>query len=344
MASTMKAIAYSAYGGPEVTKLMELPLPTPRAGDVTVRVAAGSLNPVDKHQRNGTFKALIPYSFPAIGGNEFSGVVTALGEGVDRFAVGDSVVCRTEKTAMRAFAEYTTMPAHLCAKAPTTMPLTDAAGLPLASVTAEQCLDLLEVKAGDRVLVTGGAGGVGLFAIQLAKLRGAHVTTTASDAGKPFVEKAGADEVVNYKTTKLADMPQKWTKVLDAAGGDDAILNDVLPAVEDGGKIISIAGPQSPGCFDGVLSWWMKPVINLVIWARARTVLNAAATRNITYQWWFMVPNGDQLAKLVGYVDEGKLVVNIDSRFKMAEFKDAYERLESGRCKGKIVLEIGGNP
>ncbi|BEI82140.1 hypothetical protein CcaverHIS002_0300080 [Cutaneotrichosporon cavernicola] len=320
MASTMQAIAYTNYGGPEMTEAMSLPIPKPGAGEILVRVAAGGLNPVDKLQRVGTFKAFLPYTFPAIAGNEFSGVVTQLGDGVTRFAVGDAVVCRVEKTAMRAFAEYTTMPADICAKAPTSIPLTEAAGLPLAALTSQQCLDLLDVKAGDRLLITGGAGGVGQFAIQLAKLRGAHVSTTASDAGKPYVLKAGADEVINYHTTKLVDLPDKFDKVLDAAGGEDALASDVVPSLKRGGRIL--------------LSWWMRPIINLVLWAKSRTFLNAAAALGVEYQFLFMMPDGDQLAKL--------LVVNMDSQFKLADFKQAFERLESGRSKGKIVVEFAG--
>ncbi|BEJ17740.1 hypothetical protein CspHIS471_0700080 [Cutaneotrichosporon sp. HIS471] len=342
MASTMQAIAYTNYGGPEVTEIISLSIPTPEAGEILVRVAAGGLNPVDKLQRTGTFKAFLPYTFPAIAGNELSGIVTQLGDGVTRFAVGDAVVCRVEKTAMRAFAEYTTMPADICAKAPTSIPLTEAAGLPLAALTAEQCLDLLDVKADDRLLITGGAGGVGQFAIQLAKLRGAHVSTTASDAGKPYVVKAGADEVINYHTTKLVDLPDKFDKVLDAAGGEDALASDVLPSVKEGGRIVSIAGPPSPGCFDQVLSWWMRPIINLVLWAKSRTFLNAAAALGVEYQFLFMMPDGGQLSKLVSLVDNGKLVVNMYSQFKLADFKQAFERVESGRSKGKVVIEFAG--
>lgn len=339
----MQAVAYTRYGGPEVTEIVSLPIPTPGAGEVLVRVAAGGLNPVDKHQRAGTFKAFMPFTFPAIAGNEFSGVVTALGDGVTRFAVGDPVICRVTKTDMRALAEYTVMPADICAKAPTSVPLTEAAGLPLAGLTAEQCLDHLDVKAGDRVLVTGGAGGVGQFAIQLAKLRGAHVSTTASDAGKPYVLKAGADEVINYHTTKLVDLPEKFDKVLDAAGGDEALAHDVAPAVKEGGRIISIAGPPTPGCLDAFLSWWMAPVINVLLWTKSRALVNAAAAHGVEYKYIFMVPDGDQLARLASLVDEGNLAVNIDSRFKMADFKQAFERLESGRSKGKIVIEFAGD-
>lgn len=339
----MQAITYSGYGGPEKIELISVPVPVPKAGQVLVRVAAGGLNPVDKHQRIGTFKAFMPYKFPVVAGNEFSGVVTALGDGVTRFAIGDKVVCRVAKEAMGGLGEYVVMPANIIAKAPTSIPLVDAAGLPLAGLTAEQCLDYLDVKAGDRVLICGGAGGVGQFAIQLAKLRGAHVSTTASDAGKPYVLKAGADEVINYHTTKLVDLPDKFDKVFDVAGGDEALINDVVPAVKKGGKIVSVAGPPTAGALDDYLSWYLGPVINFVIWIKSRPLINAAAAHGVEYKYIFMTPDGDQLQHLSNLVDQGKLVVNIDSRFKAADYKQAFERLESGRSKGKIVVEFAGN-
>lgn len=220
-----------------MTQICSFPIPLPKKGEVQVRVAASGLNPIDWHQRGGEFKYITPWTMPVIAGNEFSGTVAVIGDNVAKFAVGDRVVCRTTKSAMEGLGEYVVMPASLVAKAPTTVDLVGAAGLPLAGLTAQQALETL-VKAGDRILITGGAGGVGLFAIQLAKIRGAHVTTTASDAGKPYVLKAGADTVIDYRNQKLADLPEKFVKVFDVAGGEEALINDVIPAVAQGGHIV----------------------------------------------------------------------------------------------------------
>ncbi|KAK1922923.1 chaperonin 10-like protein [Papiliotrema laurentii] len=345
MSTTMRAVVFTRYGGPEVTQVStSVPVPQPKKGEVQVRVAAGGLNPIDWHQRAGELKAIMPYKLPVVAGNEFSGEVSLLGEDVTGFAIGDKVICRVRQDQMGGLGEYVVMPASLLAKAPTSIPLTDAAGLPLAGLTALQSLDTLDVKAGDRILITGGAGGVGLFGIQLAKIRGAHVTTTASDEGKPYVLKAGADEVINYKTQKLSELSEKFTKVFDAAGGDEALVHEVIPATAEGGHIVSIAGAMTPGLFDSFLPGWKAMLVNFGLGLKSRKVRNAAAARKVNYQYIFMRPDGTQLQHLANLIDEGKLVINIDSRFKVADYAKAYERLESGRSKGKIIIEFDETP
>ena len=335
----MQAIAYTQYGGPEVTQLVSLPVPQPGPCQVQVRVVAGGLNPIDWHQRNGELKAVTPYALPVVAGNEFSGIVTALGTGVDTFAIGDRVVCRVAKSSPGALGEYAVQSASLVAKVPENVSLLDAAGLPLAGLTAQQGLDLLDVKGGDRILITAGSGGVGPYAIQLAKLRGAHVTTTASEAGYTIVKEAGADEVINYKTETIRSKGT-WAKVLDLAGRESALIEDVIPSVESGGKIVSIAGPLTPGTLDDAGLGWKGTLINGALWWKSRAVRNAAYAQGVEYQYFFMNPDGQQLATLVGWVDEGILRINIDSKYEMKDYAKAFERLESGRVKGKVIIEM----
>jgi len=341
----MDAIAYTAYGGPEVTSIETFPIPQPGPEEVQVRTVGSGLNPIDKHQRGGAFKSIMPYQLPVIAGNEFSGHITALGSGVDgsQFAVGDAVICRVRKDKMDGMGAYVVQPASIVAKAPSSISLVDAAGLPLAGLTALQVLDRLDVKAGDRVLITGGSGGVGLFAIQLAKIRGAYVFTTASSAGRPYVEKAGADEVIDYKTEKLASYTpkngQKWTKVFDAAGGEQTMIDDVIPSLQPGGHVVSVAGVMTPGIFDTILPYWKAVLVNAMLRYKAWSVTGAAAKADVKYEYIFMRPDGVELAQLAKYVDEGKLKVFVDSKFSLHDFKKAFEQLESGRSKGKVVIE-----
>lgn len=339
--STMNAVVYTRYGGPEVTQMVPLAVPDgPTAGEVRVRVVGGGLNPVDWHQRQGEFRTVYPQTLPVVAGNEFSGVVTDVGDGVARFAAGDHVVCRSAKSTWGALAQYVVVDASIVAKAPTSIPLVHAAGLPLAGLTAEQALDALNVTTGDRLLITGGAGGVGQFAIQLAKVRGAHVTTTASEAGRPYVLEAGADSVVDYRTQKLTSaQTHKFTKVFDTVGGD-ALASDVIPATAAGGTVVSVGGPQTPGCLDAVLPWWKATIVNIVFGVRTRSVTRAAAAEGVAYQYMFMRPDGAQLQRIADLADEGKVTVHIDSHFKLNEYKKAFERLESNRAKGKIVIEF----
>ncbi|WOO84051.1 NADP-dependent oxidoreductase domain containing protein [Vanrija pseudolonga] len=335
-----KAICYTRYGGPEATSIVDVPKPTPRAGQVLIKTAAGGLNPLDYRVRLGDTRALIPATFPWIAGHELSGTVAALGDGVTTFAVGDEVMVRVGKRKEHtgALAQYVALPARIVARTPKNLPLVEAAGIPLAGLTALQLLDHLGVTAGDRLLITGGAGGVGLFAIQLAKLRGAHVTTTASSAGEVLVRSVGADEVIDYKATKLADIGTQFAKVFDCAGGD---MNDLLAATADGGHIATIAGELTPSVLAGFdVSTFKRYLASAVLWYRSRGVVNAAAARGIHYQFYFMLPDGRQLQELSDLVSEGKLRVVVDSTYKFEDYAQAFARLESKRSKGKVVIEF----
>lgn len=337
----MQAIAYTAYGGPNVTKLLPFPVPTAAPGKVLVKVSGGGLNPVDALQRNGTFKAIFAYKFPQIAGNEFSGVITAVGDGVTGFAVGDKIVARSDKSEMNAFGEYSAISAGLIAKAPPNVPLVDAAGLPLAGLTAYQALNKLDVKKGDHVLITAGAGGVGLLAIQLAKLRGATVATTASPAGESYVKKAGADEVINYRETKLSSLGPTFDKVFDLAAHSDAEMQETFAAVKKGGKVLTVSGPPTPSVFEAAgLPWWKNWLVSTAVGWSSRATINAAKAKDIDYEFFFMRPDGKELQLLSDLVAEGKLDVVIDSRFKLPEWEKAFEKLESGRSKGKVIIDF----
>jgi alcohol dehydrogenase len=334
----MKAIAYTRYGGPDAMTVLELPEPRPAANQVLVKVAAVGLNPVDAMQRAGTLKMLHPYTFPKIAGNELSGVVTALGPGVSRFAVGDRVVSRVDKTALGALAQYLAIDEALVARAPKSVALVNAAALPLAGLTAQQALGPkhLDLQSGERLLVTGGAGGVGLLAIQLAKLAGAHVTTTASPEGRQVVEQAGADLVVNYRESKVSDYAEEFDKVLDLVGLEADL--DVFTRVRAGGKVVSITGPLTPEGIPVEVSGLRRVLVRPVAAAMSRKARKAAAAAGATYDFFFMEPDAGGLALLCGLVDAGKLKLGIDSTYPLDDFASAFERLESRRAKGKIII------
>lgn len=338
---SMQAIAYKTYGGPEVTELLTLPIPTPKPNEVLVRVSGGGLNPVDAYQRSGAFKLVSPYHLPVVAGNEFSGTITEVGSSVSGFTPGEKVIARVAKDKLGALGQYTAIEAQYVARAPKSIPLADSAGLPLAGLTALQVLDHLDVKAGDNLLITAGAGGVGLFAIQLAKLRGAHVSTTASSAGEALVKRMGADEVIDYKTTKLASLGQVFDKVFDAAGPDDAALKDVFASVKRGGHVVSIAGPLTPDAFDKFnLPGWRHFLVSSVLGWKSRTTRSNAHAAGVKYDYFFMLPNGKELQQLADLVDEGKLEIVINSRYPLAQYKEAFEQLESRRSKGKVIIQL----
>ncbi|GFZ48027.1 hypothetical protein JCM24511_05775 [Saitozyma sp. JCM 24511] len=338
---SMKAIANTAYGGPSVTKILDVPIPIPAPGEVLIRVTAGGLNPIDYVQREGVFKFVTPMTLPFIAGNELSGTITALGEGVTSFTVGERVIARVDKGKLGALAEYSAVNATIVAKAPSSVSLRDGAGLPLAGLTALQVLDKLEIKTGDRLLVTGGAGGVGLFAIPLAKLRGAHVTTTASPAGEALVKKAGADVVINYKAQKLSDAGERFDKVFDLVGeGEGNGLSEVFAMTNPGGIVITVAGSPTPGALDSFVSGWRRFVINALLGFKSRTTRNQAVAAGVRYEFLFMRPDGPQLQQLADMVDSGELEIVVDSTFGLEDYAEAFERLESRRSKGKVLIEF----
>lgn len=334
---TMKAIAYKSYGGPEVMDILEFPVPEPGPSEVQVRVTAGGLNPLDYKERDGALKLAIPLTFPAIAGNEFSGVITATGANVSGFSVGDAIICRIQKDRMDSFSEYVVVPADICAKAPTAVTLVEAAGLPLAGLTALQAFEHMDLKAGEHVLITGGAGGVGQFAIQLAKVKGAIVTTTASPAGEKYVKAAGADHIINYRTETIP--ADSFDKCFDTVGGD-ALHTQVIPSIHKGGIVISVGGPPTPGCMDRVLPWWKRPIINAVLYGLSWTVSSAASKAGVKYEYFFMVPSGEQLTYLANLVNDSKLKINVEAVHKFDDFREAYKTLESGRAKGKVIIDF----
>ncbi|MET4749221.1 NADP-dependent oxidoreductase [Bradyrhizobium sp. RT11b] len=201
----MLAYVLTRYGGPEGSALMEFPEPKLRPRDILVNVRAAGLNPVDIGFRQGKLRPVYRLKLPQVLGNEFAGEVVAVGDEVTRFSAGDRVFARVEKDRLGAFAEQAAVGEDCAAHMPSNMDFEEAAGVPLAALTALQALrDELGVKPGQKVFISGGAGGVGTFAIQIAKWLGAHVTTTASKRGEALVRSLGADEVIDYTSDDLS--------------------------------------------------------------------------------------------------------------------------------------------
>lgn len=333
----MKALILTEYGGPEVMQLANVDAPAVGAHDVLIRTHAVGLNPVDALQRDGAFKALGPYSFPKIAGNELSGTVVEVGPQVSAFAPGDRVIARVDVNELGAFAEQVAVPAAFVAQAPTGIDLDVAAGLPLAGLTAKQALgtDHLDLQPGDQLLITGGSGGVGLLAIQLAKLAGAHVTVTASDRGADLVTRAGADEIINYRTEDVTDRVETFTKVLDLIGED---LGGLLNTLQPGGALVTLSGPPTPGSLSDVAQGSRTPIAAAVSRLASLTLRRQTKKRGVGYEFFLMHPSGAELAELVTLVEHGKLAIPFDSSYPVSDFRDAFARLESRRAKGKVVV------
>src|SRR5664280_1686886 len=241
----MRALVLTRYGGPEAVELTDVAQPAPGVGELLVRVHAAGLNPVDYKTRAGALKMIHSYRLPIVMGNEFSGVVEAVGPGAGRFAIGDRVFARVDRSVLGAFAEHTVVHEDHAAQMPTSLDFPAAAAVPLAALTALQALrDELQVRPGQRVFIPGGAGGVGTFAIQIAKYLGAYVATTASARGEALVRRLGADLAIDYTRERFEDRLIGYDAAFDLIGGDT--LARLWSVLVPGGRVVSIAGTPEP--------------------------------------------------------------------------------------------------
>ena len=333
----MRAFVLTKYGGPEATELREMPQPRPGPQEVLVRVHAAGLNPVDFKIREGMLKVIQRYPLPAVMGNDLAGIVEACGEGVTHFAEGDRIFARVAKDSLGAFADYAVVPESLLAKMPPSLDFEMAAGVPLAGLTALQALrDELKLKAGSRVFIPGGAGGVGTFAIQLAKWLGAEVTTTASPRGRALVERLGADVVIDYTAERFEDHVRDMDGVFDLLGGET--LRKSFGVVKRGGKVVSIAGMPEPETARKDLG--RGAALAALFWIASYGLRAEARKHGATYRYLFMHPSGTELAELGQLVEENKLEPVIDRVFPFTGIGEAFAYLESGRAKGKVVVRM----
>jgi alcohol dehydrogenase len=318
-------------------ELREVPKPAAGERDVLVRVRAAGLNPVDFKIRDGAARLVYRYKLPVVAGNELAGVVESVGAGVTRFTPGDRVYARADHHKMGAFAEYAAVDESLVGTMPRSLDFDEAAALPLAGLTALQALrDHLGVKEGDRLLVTGGAGGVGTLAIQLARWMGATVATTASPRGEELVRSLGAETVVDYHQRQFKDVLHSYDGAFDLVGGQD--LLDCFEVLKPGAKTVSIAGVPEPRM--------VREDIGLgPLWAVGAQLLSTkvrrrARRRNVTYRLLLMHPSGDDLDVLSQLVDEGELKPVIDRVLPFQQIPDALAHVEQGRSKGKVVVRF----
>lgn len=333
----MRAFVLKRHGGPEATELREVSPPRPAQGEVLVRVHAAGLNPVDFKTREGKLRVVQRHPLPAVMGNELAGVIEKRGEGATLFAEGDRVFARMPKASMGAFADYAVVPENLLAKMPAALDFETAAGVPLAGLTALQALrDELNLQEGSRVFIPGGAGGVGTFAIQVAKWLGAEVTTTASPRGRALVDRLGADVVIDYTTQNFGDHVRDMDGVFDLLGGET--LRRSFGVVKRGGKVVSIAGMPEPETARKDLGRGM--FLTALFWVASYGLRAEAKKHGVSYRYLFMHPSGSELAEIAQLIEDEKLEPVIDRVFPFDEIAAAFAYLEAGHAKGKVVVRM----
>lgn len=330
----MKAAYVNRYGNINDVQLDEQSTPVLTENAVLVKVHAASINPLDLRVLEGEFKAILPVKFPFILGNDFAGTVVQVGSNVTQFKVADEVYAKTDLHG--AFAEYTVVQESSLALKPQNISMELAASLPLVSLTAWQALvEIAKVKAGQKVLIHAGSGGVGSVAIQLAKHLGATVATTTSGKNIRWVRELGADTIIDYKTTDFEQVLKDYDVVLDTQGGKT--LEKSLNILKRGGRIISISGPPDRAFAEIIkANWLLKCIIPLLSWS----IRHKAKKRDITYSFLFMQPNGQQLSEISKLVESGGINPVVDKTYEFSEIKDAFQYVNTGRAKGKVVLKV----
>ena len=329
----MKAAAIGRYKQP--VTIVDLPKPSPGPGDLLVKMRAASVNPVDFKIRDGAIKTLIRYSFPLILGNDLAGEVEAVGEGVTRFRPGDAIFARLDKHRIGAFAEYALVSEGATAAKPRNLDWAEAASLPLVGLTSWQVLiDLGGLQAGQKVLIHAGAGGVGTFAIQLAKHLGAVVTTTASARNHELVRSLGADVIVDYKTTRFEDVARDQDVVFDTQGGDTLLRS--FACVKPGGVVVTVGGVPDAKF---ARAWGLSRPIQWVLAFMTRKITRLAKERPARFEYCFMKASGEQLSEIAKLVEAGVIKPVLDKKYPLDAAPEALAYVESGRAAGKVIVE-----
>lgn len=332
----MKVITIEKYGKNVPLVLTEQPVPHIGEHDVLVEIHAASLNPIDYKIKEGKVKLLLSYKFPLILGNDFSGVIVKVGKRVSAFKPGDEVYGRPRKSRIGTLAEYIAVHEEDIWLKPQNLNFEEAASIPLVGLTAYQAFtDILHLQKGQKILIHAGSGGVGTFAIQLAKLMGAFVATTASDKGYELVKSMGADLIINYKKENFEEVLTGYDAVFDTLGG--AALEKSFRVLKPGGQIVSISGLPNARFGKEAKLGWMKTAILSIVSSKITALEKKYHTR---YHFLFMKSSGAQLKVLKEYIEGGHIKPVIDKVYHLEETAQAFSYLQGGSAKGKVVIKI----
>lgn len=332
----MKAFIVDRYKSNSALRLGEMPEPEVSDHDVLVAIHAASLNQLDAKIRDGEFKLILPYRLPLILGNDVAGIVVRVGSKVRGFKSGDEVYARPNQDRIGTFAEFIAMNEADVALKPKNLTMEESASVPLVGLTAWQVLiERAELKKGQKVLIHAGSGGVGTFAIQLAKHIGATVATTTSAANVDLVRSLGADVVIDYKKEDFAKVLNGYDVVLNSLGKDT--LEKSLKVLKPGGKLISISGPPDIAfAKESGLNWFFQQVMRLLSYGIRRK----AKRHGISYSFVFMRANGEQLSKITSLIESGVVRQVVDRIFPFLATNEAMDYLATGRAKGKVVINV----
>lgn len=336
MRATMKAFLLDRYGKQRALRCAEVPSPMLGEDEVMVQVHAAGVNLLDSKIRDGEFKLILPYRLPLVLGHDVAGVVVEVGSRVRQFKPGDEVYSRPDDFRIGTFAEYIAVKEASLAIKPKALSMEEAASIPLVGLTAWQALiETANLKKGQKVFIQAGSGGVGTFAIQLAKHVGATVATTTSSANTDLVRGLGADVVIDYKKDDFEKVLQGYDVVLHSQ--DATALEKSLRALKPGGTLISISGPPDPAFASGIgAPWFVRSAVRLLSYG----VRKRAIRRDLKYSFLFMKASGHQLSEITSLIDGGAIRPVLDRVFSFDSTNEAMAYVEKGRAKGKVVIRV----
>ena len=291
---------------------------------------------LDAKIKSGEFKLVLPYRLPLILGHDVAGVVLRVGPRVRQFKPGDEVYARPDDFRIGAFTEFIAIKETSLAIKPKALTMEEAASIPLVGLTAWQALiQKANLQPGQKVFIQAGSGGVGTFAIQLAKHLGAFVATTTSTGNADWVKNLGADVVIDYKKADFENILHDYDVVLNSQ--DSATLAKSLSVLKPGGKLISISGPPDPAFGEEIgASWLMKTVMRLLSFGIRRK----AKRRKVSFSFLFMRANGGQLREISALIDSGAIRPVVDQVFPFESTREAMDYVETGRAKGKVIIKM----
>ena len=332
----MKALTFKRYGKSPEIGFADLPRPAPKADELLVEVHAASVNPIDNMIPTGLFKAVVKFQLPATLGSDLAGVVVEVGSRVTRFKPGDAVFASIFDQGTGSIAEFAVVPDSAAALKPANLDFVQAASIPMVGLTSWQALnERLGLRAGQKVFIPAGSGGIGTFAIQLAKWLGATVGTTTSTGNVDLVRSLGADEVVDYKKQAFETVLRGYDAALGTVKGDS--IEKSIGILKPRGQLVSLVGPLDVAF---ARTRQANVVLTAVFALMSFRIKRLAKRHDVDYSFLFVRADGDQLAQIGQLLETQRIRPVIDRVFPFEQAKDALDHLALGRAKGKVVVQM----
>lgn len=333
----MRAFKVNKYGKNETLQLSEINEPTIIENEVLVQIYSAGVNLLDSLIRNGEFKIFLPYKTPFINGHDLAGVVKKVGSNVTKFKLGDEVYSRPSDFRIGTFAEYIAVNEDDLALKPKNISMEEASSIPLIGLTSWQALvEIAGLKKGQKVFIQAGSGGVGTFAIQLAKHLGAFVATTTGTSNIELVKSLGADLVIDYKKEDFASILTDYDVVLHS-NKEVKVLENSLKILKPGGTLISLTGPPTAELAKKLgLAWYIQLIMNFL----SLSVRRKEKKLNVNFRFLFMRAEGKQLSEITSLIEAGKIRPVIDKVFPFEQTNEAMSYVETGRAKGKVIVKV----